>query len=218
MEFMDLVIIGAGGHGRVVLDILRAAGNHNPVGFIDANTALGESSISQLPVIGAPNQLPRLKQKKVRGAIVAIGDNRTRMRYMQMLDELGFELIQAIHPAASVAASASLGRNAVVCAGGIVCADVRLDDCVIVNTGAVVDHECVIRAGAHICPGAVLAGRVNVAEEAFVGLGARVLQCLSVGQGAVVGAGAVVIADVPAGATVVGVPARVIKASSAQAA
>jgi len=215
---MDLVIIGAGGHGRVVLDVVRAEGKYNPVGFIDANASLASSMIHDVPVIGAPNQLPKLKQKKVRHAIIAIGDNRTRMRYLQMLDDYMFELVNAIHPSASLSQTASLGRNIVIAAGAVVCTDAAIGDCVIVNTSAVVDHECVVESGAHVCPGVLLAGRVKIGAGAFVGMGAKVIQCLSIGENAVVGAGAVVLRDVPANCTAVGNPARIIKTTIAQAA
>src|SRR5438477_12920486 len=95
IDRMDAIIIGAGGHGRVVLDILRARGEHSVVGFIDANTSLAGSEISGVPVIGPPNQLPKLRQRSIAAAIVAIGDNRTRLRYAQTLLEQGFELLNA---------------------------------------------------------------------------------------------------------------------------
>jgi UDP-perosamine 4-acetyltransferase len=207
---MDIVIIGAGGHGKVVLDILRAAGIHRPVGFLDADPAATGSTILGLEVLGKVNLLPKLKSK-ARGAIVAIGDNRARASYAQILRQQGFELVSAIHPRAIVSPTAKLGSSVVVAAGAVVGTDAQLDDCVIVNTSAIVDHECHVAAAAHICPGAALAGRVAIGEAAFVGLGSRIIQCLTVGRHAIVGAGAVVIADVPDYATVVGVPARVIK-------
>src|SRR2546423_2259632 len=149
---MDVVIIGAGGHGRVVLEILRAGGQYNPIGFIDANTSLAGTEINGAPVIGPANQLPKLRQKKIKAAIIAIGDNRMRMRYMQTLDDLCYELINAIHPDSTVASTAKLGRNVVVAAGAVVCTDSQVRDCAIVNTNAVVDHECVIEAGGDIFP------------------------------------------------------------------
>ena len=214
---MDLVIIGAGGHGRVVLDILSAAGGHSVVGFLDADPSLRGASVGGVPVLGPVNLLAKLWQQKVRHGIVAIGDNRTRRRYGDQLRQQGFALINAIHPSAVVSSSAKLGKNVVVAAQAAVCAEACIDDFAIINTGAIVDHECRVGAGAHITPGVRLAGRVQVGEEAFVGLGANVIQCLSIGRGAIVGAGAVVIRDVPDGATAVGVPARVIRsAGSAQ--
>jgi UDP-perosamine 4-acetyltransferase len=207
---MDVLIIGAGGHGKVVLDILRAAGDVNPVGFIDADASLAGTSVAGLEVLGGPNLLPKLR-KKHQYAIVAIGDNRARRRYAATAREAGFDLINAIHPAASVSPSAGIGNNVVIAAGAVVCTEAKLADSVIVNTSAVVDHECTVGEAAHIAPGALLAGRVRIGEEAFIGLGSKIIQCLSVGDYSTVGAGAVVIEDVPPHVTVVGVPARTIK-------
>jgi sugar O-acyltransferase (sialic acid O-acetyltransferase NeuD family) len=207
---MDVVIVGAGGHGRVVLEILRAAGKHRAVGFLDANSALVGTTISDLPVLGHLNALPKVRQK-TKGAIIAIGDNRARMGYAGKMREAGFELVNAIHPSAVVSLSAKIGSNAVLAAGSIVGTGAVIGDSVIINTGAIVDHECDIGEAVHIAPAVALAGRVKIGAGAFVGIGARVIQCLSVGEYATIGAGAAVIRDVPANATVVGVPARVIK-------
>jgi UDP-perosamine 4-acetyltransferase len=207
---MGVLIIGAGGHGKVVLDILRAGGEVNPVGFIDADASLSGTQVAGLEVLGGPNLLPKLR-KKYNFAIVAIGDNRARRRYAATARDAGFELINAVHPSASVSRSATLGKNVVIAAGAVVCAEATIADSVIVNTSAVVDHECVIGEAAHVAPGALLAGRVRIGEEAFVGLGAKIIQCLTIGEHSTVGAGAVVIEDVPAQVTVVGVPARTVK-------
>ena len=210
----SLVIIGAGGHGKVVLDILRAAGKYEPVGFVDASPQRAGTMVGGLPILGPANVLPKLRQQKIHAAIVAIGDCRARHQYAQMLLEQGFELLNAIHPTASVSPTAVLGRNIVIAPQAAVCTEAKLADSVIVNTGAVIDHECDIGPSAHICPGVHLAGRVRIGAGAWIGLGANVIQCLSVGEFATVGAGAAVIRDVPPYATVVGVPARVIKTAS----
>ena len=209
---MDVLIIGAGGHGKVVLDILRAAGIHRPVGFLDADPGLTGTIVNGLPVLGQVNQIGKLRQK-ARGIIVGIGDNRARASYAALAREAGFELINSIHPHSSVSSTARIGDCVVISAGAVIGADAELADCVIINTSAVVEHECRIGRASHICPAAALAGRVTVGEMAFVGLGSRVIQCLTIGNQSVVGAGAVVIGDVPDFATAVGVPARVIKTS-----
>jgi UDP-perosamine 4-acetyltransferase len=208
---MDVVLIGAGGHGRVVLDILRAAGVHKPIGFLDADPQLTGQTIGGLPVLGQINLLPKLKSQKVKGAIISIGDNSPRRRYFQKVADHGFELVNAIHPGSHVSSTVRLGRNIVIAAGAVVSTDAQLADGVIVNTSAVIDHECEIGRAVHICPSATLAGRVRVGDETFIGLGCNIIQCLKIGSHATVGAGAVVIQDVPDGATVIGVPARVIK-------
>jgi UDP-perosamine 4-acetyltransferase len=205
---MDVVILGAGGHGKVVLDILRAQRQHHVVGFLDADPALSGTRVGGVEVLGAVNLLTRLKQQRVRGAIVAIGDNRTRRRYADEVLDCGLELISAVHPSAVVASGATLDAGAVVAAGAVVGVEARIGRDAIINTGALVDHECVIGPASHICPGVALAGRVEVGAEAFVGIGARVIQCVKIGAGAMVAGGAVVIRDVPDGVRVAGVPAR----------
>src|SRR5689334_19841964 len=152
----DVIIAGAGGHGKVVLDILRAARRYRPIGFIDANPSLTDSYVGGLPVLGSANALPMLRRQKVRRAIVAIGDNRTRLQYMGILREHGFDLVNAVHPTAHVSRSATLGRNVVAAPQSAVVAEAQLGDGVIVNTGAVVDHECELAEGVHVCPKAAL--------------------------------------------------------------
>ena len=215
---MDIVIVGAGGHGKVILDILRSAAEHHVIGFLDANDALHGTEVAGVPVLGHLNLLPKLKQKGLGGAIVAIGDNRVRRSYAQKLAAAGLELMNAIHPSAVISETATIGCSVVVAAGAIVCTDAKIGDSVIINTAAVVDHECEIGAAVHICPGVRLAGRVSVGEGAMIGIGASVLPCLRIGAYATIGGGALVRRDVPAHATAVGVPARVIRAVETQAA
>lgn len=208
----NVMLIGAGGHGRVVLDIVRQAGVHRPVGFIDADPAKAGTQILGMPVLGPVNLMTRLRKlHNVTAAIVAIGDNRTRMRYAQLVLEEGLELVSAIHPSAIVSPTASIGRNVVVGPGAVINTEARIGDSVIVNSSAVVEHECRIEAGVHLCPGSLLAGRVHLESGAFVGMGAKVLPCLRIGAFATVGAGAVVREDVPEGTTAVGVPARLLR-------
>jgi len=214
---MKVVICGAGGQGKVVLDILRAAGEHEVVGFVDSSPDKAGQEVCGLKVFGPVNVLPRLRKQKLAHAIVAIGDTRVRQRYAQLLKEQGFQLVSAVHPAAWVSPAARIGENVVIAPNASVCTEASIGSSVILNTNCVVDHECEVGDGAHVCPGVNLGGRVRVGRCAWVGIGANVIQCVSIGEYATVGAGAAVIRDVPAYATVVGVPARVIKMSEPQA-
>ncbi len=206
------LIVGCGGHGRVVLDILRQSGRHHPVAFVDSNPATHGRRIDGLEVLGGPDDLPELQTRLAASrAIVAIGDNGVRRAFADQLQRWGFELINAIHPSANLASNASLGRNTVVAAGVLVGAHGQIGDSVILNTGCIIDHETLIGTATHVCPGAKVAGRVIIESGSFIGIGATIIQSIRVGYEAVVGAGAVVIADVPPMSTVVGVPARQIK-------
>ncbi|HLL90001.1 MAG TPA: hypothetical protein VK324_11930, partial [Tepidisphaeraceae bacterium] len=122
---MDTLIVGAGGHGKVVLDILRAAGRYKPLGFIDADPARAGTTVGGLPVFGAANLLPKLRQqhRQLKHAIVAIGDNRARPWCVPRLIEARLTLINAVHPTATVSLSATLGRNVAVAAHAVVCAE-----------------------------------------------------------------------------------------------
>ena len=206
---MKIAIIGAGGHGRVVLDILRNNHQFDVVGFVDSNSQLHGSYIDDIPVIGDMAELEYFSNRGIGGAIIAIGDNEIRCKFARIVSSYGISLINAIHPSASIARTANIGKNVVIAQGANICAHVRIEDSVICNTGSIIDHESIIEEGAHICPGTKLAGHVIIHEQAFVGIGSTVIQNITIGQSAIVGAGAVVLNDVEAATTVVGVPAKV---------
>lgn len=202
----------------MVLDILRNSGCEHVVGFIDSDPAMRGRRIDGIEVLGTPADLLSIGDATgTHRAIVAIGDNGVRRAFADRLESLGFELINAIHPSANLAGNVTFGTNVVVAAGALVCAHCQIGDSVILNTGCIVDHEAHIGTASHICPGARLAGRVTVDSGAFVGIGATIIQGLRIGCEATVGAGAVVIADVAPLSTVVGVPAREIKAIQKEA-
>ncbi len=213
---MRVLIFGAGGHGRVVLDILLQGRRHDVVGFLDNNPAIHGRRIDGLPVHGDADDLePLSRELDVQGAVIAIGDNGVRRGFARQIDQTGLQLVSAIHPSATLAHNANIGRNVVVAAGAVVCAHCQIGDSVILNTGCIIDHQTVVGEGCHICPGVRVAGRVNIEPGAFIGIGATVVPKITIGCESIVGAGTVVIDDVPPMTTVVGVPARQIDSAAA---
>lgn len=207
---MRAIGIGAGGHAKVLLEIVRAADAADLAGLLDADSSRHGQSLEGVRILGGDELLPRLRAEGVRGAFIAfasVGDAAPRERAFAMLRELGFVPLTLIHPRAMVSASAVLGEGAAILAGAIINAHARLAENVIINSGAIVEHDCRIGAGAHVATGAMLAGGVVVGQGAHIGIGAVIRQCLRIGDRAVVGAGAVVVKDVPDGAVVIGNPA-----------
>jgi len=208
---LKIVIVGAGGHGQVVADILlmRAANcdGLTPVGFVDDDLSLRGRRILNLPVVG---QIDDLRSVAHDGIVVAIGSNSRRYQMCAALVARGEVLVSAIHPSAQIGYGVELGAGVMVSAGAVINTGSRVAMGTIVNSGATVDHHTEVGPCAHIAPGVHMGGEVQVGECALVGIGAIVLPRMRIGNDATVGAGAVVTSNVPDGVTVVGVPARVM--------
>lgn len=205
------MIVGAGGHARVVLESLLAVGEYEVAGLTDADESLWGVRYHGCVVLGGDSLLPDLPVQGVTGAIVAVGVNRVRLRLVAQLEQMGFVLVNALHPRAWVSPSARVGNGVAIMAGAVVNAGAVINDSAIINTGATIDHDCILEAGVHSAPGSHLCGNVTVGTAAFVGAGATVVPGVTIGADATVGAGAVVLHDVAPATTVVGVPAREIE-------
>ena len=197
-----VAVLGAGGHAKVVVSTLRAAGHTVRIVLDDDPTTWGRE------VLGVPVHGPMstLADHGVQGAVIAVGSNAARRRIAESFP--GTPWITAIHPTAVIDSTVTIGPGTVVFAGAVIQPDTTLGAHVIVNTAASIDHDCVIEDFTHLAPGVHLAGDVRVDCGAFLGIGVVVIPGRRIGAAATVGAGGVVIADVEAGTTVVGVPAR----------
>lgn len=197
-----LVVLGAGGHGKVVVATLDAL-QRRPDAVYDDDPKTHGTNVLGVPVVGA---LDDLKGSSEVEAVIGIGaPYDVRLRVVR---RLALRWISALHPRAVIHDSAEIGEGTVVFAGAVVQPDAVLGRHVIVNTGATVDHDCEIGDFAHVGPGVHLCGGVTVGAGTLVGVGASVRPGVRIGDGATVGAGSVVVSDVEPEATVVGVPAR----------
>ncbi len=207
---IPVVGFGAGGHAKVVIEILRSMREYEIVGLLDTRIERG-ANVLGVEVLGDDSLMAELKGRGIEHAFIGVGtvgDAQPRRQLYEKVVDFGFQIVPAIHAAAIVSSSAQIGIGPTIMAGAIVNADVVIGDNVIVNTGAIVEHDCVIGDHTHIATGARLAGGVHVGPGSHIGIGATVRQEIKIGKGAIVGAGAVVVRDVPPGKTVIGVPAR----------
>lgn len=199
------ILIGAGGHARVVADTLRTLYPEVEVIMLDDQFPRLRDN-DGVPVVGKPEQLAQFRNRFSVG-LAALGDAAQRLRSLDRLRAEGFETPVLIHPSAWVSPRASLGAGTVVLAGAVVQAGAQIGPGCIINTGASADHDCRLSEGVHLAPGARLAGGVSVGARTWIGIGAVVKEYTSLGEDVMVGAGAAVIDDIEDGQTVVGVPA-----------
>jgi UDP-perosamine 4-acetyltransferase len=216
---IKVVGIGAGGHAKVIMDILSHSPRVQVVGLVELATRLFGETLEGSLILGDDGLLPQLLEEGVESAFIGIGgvgNNLPRAEAFERILKLGFKLITAVHPRAVVARSAKLGRGVSIMAGVVVNPSAVIGDNVILNSQCTVEHDCVIGDHVHVAPGATLSGAVRIGRLSHIGTGASVRQGIRIGEGVVVGVGSVVIDDVPDGVVVVGAPARPLKVVSSK--
>ena len=206
----EVLIYGAGGHGKVVADILERQPEYRLAGFLDDNRELRGKEIFDYKVLGGLDTLRDLDPARYL-IVAAVGDNRARRDLVAKLDALGCRYARAIHPSAQIARDVSIGPGSMIVARAVINPSSRIGSHVIVNTGAIIEHDCTIEDFVHISPATALAGNVSVGEASHIGMGCSILPGIRIGADCIIGAGAVVNRDIEFGVTAVGVPARPIK-------
>ena len=199
----NLLIIGAGGHGRVIADVAARVGTYQKIAFLD-------DGIPQRPLhypcLGKSGDAQQFLEAY--DLIVAIGNAHVRKRIMARLSALGASFATVVAPEAVVSKDVRLGEGTVVMPGAIINTGAEIGTGVIINTAASVDHDCVVGDFCHVSVGARLCGTVSVGADSWIGAGATVINNIQICGGCMIGAGAVVVKDILEEGTYLGVPAR----------
>lgn len=196
----SVILIGGGGHAKVIIDCVRASGG-DVAGILDDGMEVG-SQVLGVPVLGKIRDYATFSEHRF---LVAIGNNAVRRR---IAEELAVEWATVIHPSAVVSSGASIGAGTVVMPCAVINTGARVGAHCIINTHAVVEHDNCLGDYVHISPNAALGGTVSVGQETHVGLGAAVKNNICICGNCIIGAGAVVVRDITEPGTYVGVPAR----------
>ncbi len=211
MGVRRIVLLGVGGHAKVVWDTLSRMREENAiqvVAVLDDDARLWGKPFMNLTVQGAIHEIAQVQAE---AAVIAIGDNAARRRVYETVKPLGIPLLNVIHPSAVIAADVQLGDGIVVFANVVVNIGTRVGDNVILNTACTVDHDCVIGAHAHIAPGVHLAGGVSIGEGTLMGISSSAIPLVEIGKWVTVGAGSVVVRSIPDNVTIAGIPARILE-------
>lgn len=210
----NAVIVGAGGHARVVISLLRECGQV-PVAILDAEEPEAGELIMGVPVLSAKTSLLEFSVNKQIDFYIAIGDNDARLSWWKQLTSQGLSCPNLISPSAKIDIAASLGSGNVICANVFIGPEAIVGSNNIINTGAIIEHEVVIGSHSHFAPGSVIAGRVDISDVCFIGAGSTIIGKIKVSRGIILGAGGVMVrhADIEDG-IYIGCPAIFTRSKS----
>ncbi len=210
----ELLILGCGGHGRVIADVVEKNNNYSSIFFLDnkiessnkfKNTfnrnIIGDISLDNL----------RKFSNKFTDAFVGIGDNKVRIKWLEELQKLGYIIPTIIDPSAEISRYAELGKGCFINTNVVIQCNTRIDSGCIINTSSSIDHDSLIKKGTHISPGVNIAGNVHIGENTWIGIGSKIIQNINIGDNVIVGAGSLVLNNIPNNYKAYGVPSKLIK-------
>ena len=210
----SIVIIGAGGFGREVLEIFKEQNKISREwdirGFVDEDSGLYHKTINGFSVLGGLDWLREYNDDSL-GCVCAIGDCRMRKQMVEKLHAIGVNFYNAIHPSVIMSEFIELGHGVIICAGSVLTVNIEIGDHVHIDTNCTVAHDAAIKSYCRLNPGVNINGANRLGEGVYVGTGATIIQDISVGSWSKIGAGAVVTDDIPEHVVAVGIPAKVTK-------
>ena len=205
----ELLLIGAGGHAKVVIEAVLATNKSCRIVLADQDkTKVGKSLLGNIPINYLSNW-----EKLPEHCHVAIGDNKGRKQLNLIAQEQGKQLFAVVHPDSCVSPCANIGDGAFVAAKVVIAAEAEIGEGCIINHGAIIDHDCCIGSFSHVAPNATLSGGVKVGQGCLIGAGAVILPEVAIGDHVIIGAGSVVTSDVPNGQIIVGSPGRCVRSN-----
>ena len=217
----SLLILGAGGHGRVIAETAVLTGVYDSIAFLDDRYSKTSASVevNGIPLIGKLNDAKTEEKilERFTDAALGLGQNYLRMHWYGQLSNSGYKLEPLVHPSAYVSKSATLGYGSVVLALASIQCCASVGNGVIVNDMSCIEHDCRVKDGAHICPGAVLGGSVSVGSCSWIGLRTAIKNNVSIGNNVLVGASSLVLRDIEDDMVVYGAPAKVVSTGGSDA-
>ena len=197
-----IIIIGCGGHSKILIDIILSLNNYEIVGFYDDNII---GLFYNYPIFGKVNEIVNDSECYY---IIGIGNNKIRKFIFEKYNFLNWDTL--IHPNSIISRNATIKKGSVVCAGSVIQTEVIIGENCIINTNCNVDHESLIGNHSSICPGSVICGRVIIEDFCFIGANSTIIEKLQIGYGSIIGAGSVIIRNVLPNSKVVGNPGKII--------
>lgn len=210
---MKLIVVGAGGHARSVLDIALQNGNFSEVVCLDSAYPKKKQveGLEEIQIIGTDSDLEPLYHQGYRNIFVALGDNKLRHKLFYRVCSIGYEPVNIISCYAVISPKVKLGKGICIMAGAVINVNTTIEDNCIINTHSSIDHDCYISESCHIAPGVTFSGNVNVGEGTWIGTGTSAIDNISIGSWSFVGAGSVIVNDLESSTLYYGVPAKKVK-------
>lgn len=202
----NLIIIGAGGHGKVCADIAQRMNTFKSIKFFDENKA---GKVMDIEIVQSKNIEEIINQDTEN--FVAIGDNHIRSEKIELVLNLGANLATLIDPSAIISKSVNIGQGTVVMPNVVINSSAQIGIGVILNTSSIIEHDCILEDYVHISPSAVLAGGAKIGSKVWIGANSSIRECVKIGRNSIIGMGSVVTKEVESNIIAVGIPAIKIK-------
>ena len=209
-----LLILGCGGHGRVVADVAEKCNEYEEISFLDNNYLNSNFSkiINSKKVIGEISKENIEKfSTKFSHIFLGIGDNKLRIKWLNIINKMGFKIPIIIDPSAEISKYANLEKGSFINTNVVIQCNSKIKFGSILNTSCTIDHDTIVGEGTHISPGTNIAGNVHIGKYCWIGIGSRIIQNIRIGDNVTVGGGSLVLKDIPNNLKVFGSPINVIK-------